>query len=89
MLAASGYTRVFLPLAAALFSLGCNNGRAQAGAASARPPAPVVVATSEQRDIPVQVSAIGNVEAYQMVQIRSQVNGQVQQILFKEGDVVR
>ena len=92
MLAASRYARVFTPFAAALgmmFSVGCNNGRAQPSPASGRPPAPVVVAISEQRDIPVQVSAIGNVEAYQMVQIRSQVNGQVQQILFKEGDDVR
>jgi multidrug efflux system membrane fusion protein len=77
-----------LLLATFSFSLlGCNNGRAQAGAA-ARPPAPVVVAMSEQRDIPVQVQAIGNVEAFQMVQIRSQVNGQIEQILFKEGEDV-
>ena len=92
MRAASFYFRVFILPAAALGTMilaGCNNGRTQAGAASGRPPAPVVVATSEQRDIPVQVSAIGNVEAYQMVQIRSQVNGQVQQILFREGDDVR
>ncbi len=78
-----------LLLATFCFSLsGCNNGRAQAGAAP-RPPAPVVVAMSEQRDIPVQVQAIGNVEAFQMVQIRSQVNGQVERILFKEGEDVR
>jgi multidrug efflux system membrane fusion protein len=49
----------------------------------------VVVATAEQRDIPIQISAIGNVEAYQTVQIRSQVNGQIQEILFKEGEDVR
>jgi membrane fusion protein, multidrug efflux system len=82
-----------LPLAAILvgtfFSTGCNNGRGQNGAGSGRPPAPVVVASSEQRDIPIQVSAIGNVEAFQMVQIRSQVNGQVEQIRFKEGEDVR
>jgi multidrug efflux system membrane fusion protein len=48
-----------------------------------------VVATSEQRDVPIQVSAIGNVEAYQTVQIRSQVNGEIQEILFKEGEDVR
>ena len=48
-----------------------------------------MVATSEQRDIPIQVSAIGNVEAFQTVQIRSQVNGQIQEILFKEGEDVR
>jgi membrane fusion protein, multidrug efflux system len=53
-----------------------------------RPPAPVVVATVEQRDIPNQITAIGNVEAYQTVQIRSQVNGQIERIFFKEGQDV-
>jgi len=79
-----------LVCAGALSFVGCNNGRAQnAAAAAGRPPAPVVVATSEQRDIPIQVAAIGNVEAFQTVQIRSQVNGQIEEILFKEGEDVR
>jgi len=79
-----------LVCAGALSFVGCNNGRAQnAAAATGRPPAPVVVATSEQRDIPIQVAAIGNVEAFQTVQIRSQVNGQIEEILFKEGEDVR
>jgi len=75
----------------ALFSLsGCENKQpGQAAGSGGRPPAPVVVASVEQRDIPVQISAIGNVEAYQTVQIRSQVNGQIQKIFFKEGEDVR
>ena len=60
-----------------------------AGGPAGRPAAPVVVASVEQRDIPVQIHAIGNVEAYQTVQIRSQVNGQIQKIFFKEGEDVR
>jgi membrane fusion protein, multidrug efflux system len=60
----------------------------QAANAGARPAAPVVVALAEQRDVPVQVTAIGNVESYQTVQIRSQVNGQIQSIFFKEGQDV-
>jgi multidrug efflux system membrane fusion protein len=48
----------------------------------------VVVANVEQRDIPVQITAIGNVEAYQTVQIKSQVNGQIEKIFFKEGQDV-
>ena len=74
--------------AAALLSISCSDIKTQTAAASGRPPAPVVVATSEQRDIPIQVNAIGNVEAYQTVQIRSQVNGQIDQILFREGQDV-
>lgn len=67
---------------------GC--GKQDVKAASGPPPAPVVVAVAEQRDVPVQLSAIGNVESYQTVQIRSQVNGQIEKVNFKEGqDVVK
>jgi len=76
-------------LVGTLLFTSCNNTRGQTPPGTGRPPAPVVVATSEERDVPIQVSAIGNVEAFQMVQIRSQVNGQVDQILFKEGEDVR
>jgi len=58
------------------------------GGVSGRPPAPVVVAWVAQRDIPVQITAIGNVESYQTVQIRSLLNGQIEKIFFKEGQDV-
>ncbi len=81
---------VFVVLSILLFVSGCaSKEQAQAAATAGRPPAPVVVASVEQRDIPVQIRAIGNVEAYQTVQIRSQVNGQIQKIFFKEGQDVR
>ena len=82
---------LFFPLTAVLFFLsGCGTKDAtpMAGGSGGRPPAPVVVASVERRDIPVQIQAIGNVEAYQTVQIRSQVNGQIQKIFFKEGEDV-
>jgi membrane fusion protein, multidrug efflux system len=67
---------------------GC--GKQDVKAASGPPPAPVIVAIAEQRDVPVQLTAIGNVEPYQTVQIRSQVNGQIEKVNFKEGqDVVK
>ena len=81
---------LLLPLTALLFVSGCapkEQGQA-AGGSGTRPAAPVVVANVEQRDIPIQISAIGNVEPYQTVQIRSQVNGQIQKIFFKEGEDV-
>ena len=80
---------VFVFLVATLLLLGCGNKEKAPGGAAGRPPAPVVVASVEQRDIPVQLRAIGNVEAYQTVQIRSQVNGQIQKIFFREGEDVR
>ncbi len=82
---------LFFPLTAVLFLSSCGTKDAApiAGGSGGRPPAPVVVASVERRDIPVQIQAIGNVEAYQTVQIRSQVNGQIQKIFFKEGEDVR
>ena len=74
-------------LNALLFLSGCGNKEQLA--TKDRPAAPVVVAGVELRNIPVQIKAIGNVEAYQTVQIRSQVSGQIQKIFFKEGEDVR
>lgn len=68
---------------------GCEKKDVQAaGPGMGRPPATVVVAIVEQRDIPVQVQAIGNVQAYQTVQLKSLVDGQINGILFKEGQDV-
>jgi membrane fusion protein, multidrug efflux system len=50
---------------------------------------PVGVAVAERRDVPVAVRAIGNVEAFQTVTLRSQVEGQLAQVRFEEGDEVR
>jgi multidrug efflux system membrane fusion protein len=79
----------YLLTAVLLLSSCGKKDQVQAAAASARPPAPVVVAAVVQQDIPVQIHAIGNVEPYQTVQIRSQVNGQIVKIFFREGDDVR
>lgn len=79
---------LFITVAMASLTACGKKDQAQPANASARPAAPVVVAVAEQRDVPVQLSAIGNVESYQTVQIRSQVNGQIQSIFFKEGQDV-
>jgi membrane fusion protein, multidrug efflux system len=49
---------------------------------------PVTVAAAVQKDVPVQLSAIGNVEAYNMVSIRARVGGELQKVFFKEGENV-
>ncbi len=55
----------------------------------APPPAPVLVAKAAQKTVPVLVKTIGNVEAYLMVTIKSQVNGQVTEVHFREGQDVK
>ncbi len=82
---------LFSLIASVLVLSGCRNKEQTQvpGNPGARSPAPVVVASVEQKDIPVQINAIGNVEAFQTVQIRSQVSSQIQKVLFKEGEDVR
>lgn len=50
---------------------------------------PVRVARAEQKDVPIQLHAVGNVEAYSTVEIRPQVDGELDRIYFKEGDSVK
>jgi multidrug efflux system membrane fusion protein len=54
----------------------------------AKPPVPVKVALALQKDVPVQLKAIGNIEAYTSVAIKSQVNGQIARLHFTEGSDV-
>ena len=54
----------------------------------AKPPVPVKVAQALQKDVPVQVKAIGNIEAYTSVAIKSQVSGQIARVHFPEGSDV-
>jgi len=51
--------------------------------------APVVTAKAVEKDVPVEIGAIGNVEAYASISIRSQVTGQLQDVAFREGDFVK
>ena len=54
------------------------------------PPAvPVSVAPVVVKDVPVRVTAIGNVEPYNSVALKARVDGQIIQVGFKEGDRVR
>jgi len=49
----------------------------------------VTVAKVIQKTMPVEVTAVGNVEAISTISIRTQVAGEVQTIHFKEGDFVK
>jgi multidrug efflux system membrane fusion protein len=53
-------------------------------------PAPTVhVAAVAQRDVPVYVRGIGQVQPFNIVQIKSRVDGQIDRILFTEGQQVQ
>jgi membrane fusion protein, multidrug efflux system len=64
---------------------GGRGGRGRAGDAGV---APVVTAKVSERDVPVDIAAIGNIEAYAAISVRSQVTGQLTDVSFREGDFV-
>jgi multidrug efflux system membrane fusion protein len=50
---------------------------------------PVTVAIAVQKDVPLQLNAIGNVEAYTAVSVRARVGGELEKVFFSEGDYVQ
>jgi multidrug efflux system membrane fusion protein len=52
-------------------------------------PVPVVVGRVVQKDVPVDLASIGNVEAYSTISVRSQITGTLQEVRFSEGDFVK
>lgn len=50
---------------------------------------PVLAAVVEQKDVPLQVKAIGSVEAYSNVSVKTQITGELTGVFFKEGQDVK
>jgi multidrug efflux system membrane fusion protein len=51
--------------------------------------APVSVVAAVQQSVPVRLQAIGNVEAYTSVAVKSRVDGQILEVHFREGREVK
>jgi len=54
-----------------------------------RPAVPVMVASVFTKDVPIQVSSVGNVEAYSTVAVKSRVSGELVAVHFREGQEVK
>jgi multidrug efflux system membrane fusion protein len=50
---------------------------------------PVVATQVERRDVPIFLEGLGNVVAFKTVSVRSQVDGRLEQVLFREGQAVK
>jgi multidrug efflux system membrane fusion protein len=50
---------------------------------------PVVTAKVGQKDVPIDVAVVGNVEAYSTISVKAQVGGEITKVFFKEGDLVK
>ena len=71
---------------------GCSGdatGQKKGNDAMQRPVVPVTVTTSVEKAVPVQLRAIGKVQAFSTVTIKSQVAGQIVSVHFREGQEVK
>jgi len=75
-------------LLAGVVLAGCDRRADTAAAKGAPPGVPVTVAEVVTRDVPVQIRAIGNVQALATVSVLSMINGEVMKTHFGEGQEV-
>jgi len=75
-----------LVTAAAVTVLACGKSEE---AKPPRPPVPVTVGRAERAATPLDLAAVGTVEAKSTVDVRSRIGGEVMRVHFREGDEVR
>jgi multidrug efflux system membrane fusion protein len=76
-----------IALAAALLAAGC--GRARTSAGQGGPAVPVQIGRAVLQTLPITQNAIGTVQTLRTVTIKSQVDGVIAQIHFREGEEVQ
>ncbi len=81
-----GLMRSLLPGLLVAGALACG-GRKEGAAGPA--PVPVSVAVATREDVPIELRAIGTVEAYATIEVKPQVGGVITEVRFKEGSDVR
>jgi multidrug efflux system membrane fusion protein len=75
-----------------LFLTGCQGSSAKetkAQAAAANRAVPVATSNASQRDMPVYLTGLGSVSAFNTVSVKSRVDGQLVSVNFKEGQQVK
>jgi multidrug efflux system membrane fusion protein len=79
------YLQSGLLLLLALLVASCSPGKAEKRAV---PAIPVSTGKSALKNVPFQIRSIGNVEAYNTVSVKAQVNGELIKVYVKEGQYV-
>jgi multidrug efflux system membrane fusion protein len=77
-------------LAGVLLMTACSGGpSAEEPKSKEKPAVPVTVASVFTKDVPVQITSVGNVEAYSTVAVKSRVSGELVGVHFQEGQEVK
>jgi multidrug efflux system membrane fusion protein len=74
--------------AAVLFAGGRTKGGEATGKSSTAAAVPVTAVTVTRRDVPVYLDGLGTVQAYFMVTVHTQIDGQLSRVAFTEGQDV-
>jgi multidrug efflux system membrane fusion protein len=83
-------TITLLPIGTCLLVLcGCQKEQAQKGGPAGPPVMSVSVAQATQESVPTEVRVVGTVEASAIVQVKSQIAGQLESVSFTEGQNVK
>jgi membrane fusion protein, multidrug efflux system len=69
----------------------CSGSQAQpvGRAGGGQPAVPVTIAKVVQKDVPIEIAAVGTAEAYSSVAIRAQLTGELTSVNFQQGDDVQ
>src|SRR5438445_209566 len=89
--------RIGLSVCLAMFLIGCASSASKApqqsggrgGRGQQGQTVPVAIAKAEKRDLPISLTGLGSIGAFNTVTIKSRIDGQLVQVAFKEGQEVK
>jgi len=76
-------------LAACVLLQGCSGDNARSASVERSNRVPVVAVPVISKSVPVNIRAVGNVEAYSTITVKAQAGGELTRVSFKEGDYVK
>jgi len=68
---------------------GCAKSKPDAAGGFMGGPVPVLIAQVVRKTVPLELHAIGTVEAYSSVSVKSQIDGKIAEVHFREGEDVK
>ena len=77
-----------LTLIGLVFLSGCAASNAKSNPTKKQETVPVYIAKAEQKSIPLKIQVMGTVEAYNVISVKSLINGEIKAVYFNQGQDV-